>query len=412
MFPLGRFGLYTLLIALPVAVEIPSDPDSAATRPGATRVSALMGVGTWSLVERGCGGEVIRSRITDFRDVTGAIEHEFPNGFVSGVRGGTLEEKKTFTENYPTQVTIRSERINSYLNPHIGLEQDAAGIGVGWVFPRHDHGSIDGGPSFHARFGRRDANSLVLSYMESMPIYSGGGTFEAALAAHPHQSLDLSVGLTSLPFVRFGVALKADYRVLTNWSLMGRARFGGGGRSSWWGSSANSSLNGAAIGISYSTRPPLPVHRESGTTYVARPGDVDGDGWRSGLEPKEGPEPPSPEPAPTPMTATPPATMQVIIPTTDDGKYPDYGSYQSLDSLAVPITRADPVAPDSTTGTVFVAALVARTGQVVDTRVVKSIPALDAAAVACVRQWTFRPAIDRGRAVASWVTVPVRFGPE
>jgi TonB family protein len=90
-------------------------------------------------------------------------------------------------------------------------------------------------------------------------------------------------------------------------------------------------------------------------------------------------------------------------------KYPDFGSYEYVDSLAVPLLRAEPVAPDSATGTVTIAALVDWNGQVVETRVIKSIPALDAAAIECVTGWTFRPAVHRGRRVASWVTIPVRF---
>lgn len=409
MLPLGRFGLYALLVALPVAVEIPSDPDSAATRTGATRVSAFMGAGTYSLIERGCEGEVVRTRSTDFRDVTGAIEHEFPNGFVVGVRGGRLEEKKETIQHYP-EFTVRSERTNSYVNPYIGTEQGAAGFGMGWIIPRETlHGGFDGGPSLHARFGRLDAHYFLLSYMESMPIYSGGGSFEAAIGVHPHRLLDVSMGITSLPFSGFGLALKTDIRVLPNWSLAGRVRVGGSSHREWFGGGSGTSQSGAALGISYSTRPPLPVHRDA-STYVPRPGDTDGDGWRSGMEAKGPPEPPSPKPEPAPTPA--PTITPVLIPLTDDGKYPRYGEFQTFDSLAVPITRVDPIVPDTTTGTVFVATLVARTGQIVETRVVRSIPSLDAAAVECVRQWTFRPAIDHGRAVASWVTVPVRFGSE
>jgi len=46
---------------------------------------------------------------------------------------------------------------------------------------------------------------------------------------------------------------------------------------------------------------------------------------------------------------------------------------------------------------------------VVDTKVVKSIPMLDAAAVACVRQWIFKPALSKGQPVSVWVAVPVKF---
>ena len=55
-------------------------------------------------------------------------------------------------------------------------------------------------------------------------------------------------------------------------------------------------------------------------------------------------------------------------------------------------------------GTVMIQALVGKDGLVKDTRVFKSIPTLDAAAAAAVRQWVFKPV----RAVV-WVLVPVKF---
>jgi protein TonB len=56
-----------------------------------------------------------------------------------------------------------------------------------------------------------------------------------------------------------------------------------------------------------------------------------------------------------------------------------------------------------------VQALVGKDGKVKDTKVVKSIPMLDAAAVAAVKQWVFKPALSNNKPVAVWVAVPVRF---
>jgi len=62
-----------------------------------------------------------------------------------------------------------------------------------------------------------------------------------------------------------------------------------------------------------------------------------------------------------------------------------------------------------TQGTVLVEALIDAGGQVVRTRIVESIPRLDAAAAACVRQWVFVPARRRGRPVASIVVAAISF---
>ena len=44
-----------------------------------------------------------------------------------------------------------------------------------------------------------------------------------------------------------------------------------------------------------------------------------------------------------------------------------------------------------------------------DTKVVKSMPMLDAAAETAVKQWVFKPALSNNKPVAVWVAVPVRF---
>ncbi len=60
-------------------------------------------------------------------------------------------------------------------------------------------------------------------------------------------------------------------------------------------------------------------------------------------------------------------------------------------------------------GTVEVEILIDSTGRVAKARVVRSIPALDNAAVETVKQWVFSPAIKGGRPVATVASAPVTF---
>ena len=48
-------------------------------------------------------------------------------------------------------------------------------------------------------------------------------------------------------------------------------------------------------------------------------------------------------------------------------------------------------------------------GEVVSARVIRSVPLLDAAAIATVKQWRFRPAVKGGRPVATIARAPVAF---
>jgi protein TonB len=60
-------------------------------------------------------------------------------------------------------------------------------------------------------------------------------------------------------------------------------------------------------------------------------------------------------------------------------------------------------------GTVVVEILIDSTGRVARARITQSIPALDAAALECVRQWVFAPAVKHGRPVATLAYAPVNF---
>jgi len=60
-------------------------------------------------------------------------------------------------------------------------------------------------------------------------------------------------------------------------------------------------------------------------------------------------------------------------------------------------------------GTVLVEILISASGAVVHAEIRRSIPALDAAALACVKQWLFNPARLNGRPVPTLARAPVGF---
>ena len=90
------------------------------------------------------------------------------------------------------------------------------------------------------------------------------------------------------------------------------------------------------------------------------------------------------------------------------------GGYIYVEELPDAIVRVNPSYPDSAReagvdGTVVLQAHVCACGQVDSTRIVLSIPMLDAAAVAAARQWMFKPALSSGEPVAVWVSIPFKF---
>jgi TonB family protein len=85
-----------------------------------------------------------------------------------------------------------------------------------------------------------------------------------------------------------------------------------------------------------------------------------------------------------------------------------------VDRLPVAGARIPPVYPEEArrsdvSGTVWIQALVDRSGQVLETNVTESIPVLDQAAVSAVEQWRFQPAMAEGVPVSVWVAIPVKF---
>jgi protein TonB len=137
-------------------------------------------------------------------------------------------------------------------------------------------------------------------------------------------------------------------------------------------------------------------------------------------------------PVPVPEAQAPPeqtiATQQDIAQTTPSvagegsdivvappgDELPAFGAYVYVEELPEAITQVKPLYPDlareaGVDGQVVVQALVGKDGKVKDTRVVKSIAMLDAAAEAAVKQWVFKPALSNNKPVAVWVAVPVKF---
>ena len=60
-------------------------------------------------------------------------------------------------------------------------------------------------------------------------------------------------------------------------------------------------------------------------------------------------------------------------------------------------------------GKVIVKVLISKTGSVLETEIVKSIPGLDGAAIEAVNKTRFKPAKFEGKPVEVWVRIPIHF---
>jgi protein TonB len=126
--------------------------------------------------------------------------------------------------------------------------------------------------------------------------------------------------------------------------------------------------------------------------------------------------PPGPSPDPRRVPPQDPSFDHPIWPPdrVDDGPMPGPADHLDLDRPPEPTREEPPAYPEKARasgiqGTVEVQALVDRNGVVRQTRITRSIPGLDDAALEAVRQWRFRPATSHDKPIACWVVVPVRF---
>jgi hypothetical protein len=238
-------GLFTVFVLLfPLAIDIPSPP-SDSTR---TRVALSGGNGGYALVGRGCEGQVLRKDRVDFREAEIAIDHRLDEAIRLGVRGGVIRARGPQTP-----------RENRYVNPTVSIGSRGFEVGGGPVFSRHpfptggyEESRIDG--SGHLRIGPEDYRYFFVSYMESQPLYSGGGYLSIGLGGRPRPNLGFSAALSIRPYDRAGAALGAEFRPAPRLAAQMHVRLGG---------SERIGENAVSLGLSYSLghRTPPPASR-------------------------------------------------------------------------------------------------------------------------------------------------------
>ncbi len=97
-----------------------------------------------------------------------------------------------------------------------------------------------------------------------------------------------------------------------------------------------------------------------------------------------------------------------VVGGTGDGPVPDYDQPPRLLKQVPPKYPQDAFVK-KIEGTVELEIIIDANGRVVKARVLRSIPALDAAAIQTVQQWVFAPAMRQGRPVMTVANAPVTF---
>jgi len=264
----SRWCLIALSALTPISVQVHTEGDTSATitMSDGTRVEVYGGAGEYSFISRGCEGVVSR-RPVSFHDVGGGIEQALgKTGLSIGVRGGwmrddigRLEGGNSFAPATESPDSTRVVIENRYVNPYITYEKPRGSVGLGWV--AHDKEFITAGEgarqedqhplndfSGHLRIGP-ERHYFAVRWMESVPIYSGGGYLTIGVGGRPANGrLSLYGGMgAGGPYEGAVIMLQAGYPLGNHVTVGARTRLG-------WSGDRNAS--GVALGVGYhSLRP-------------------------------------------------------------------------------------------------------------------------------------------------------------
>jgi hypothetical protein len=223
------YALVLLSALAPLSVDAPGDSSTDDAPGGETRIVVGGGYGEYAFITRGCEGQVIDRDFIHFVDAGAGAEHRFAGTpLVLGVRGGWLRDdlESTVTRPLPEGFAANGERENRYVNPHVALEREGMGMGLGWV--GHDREFVTAGEgareqsdhalndlSGHLRLGNLERKYFSIEWMESVPLYSDGGYLTIGLGGRmPHRALHLHGGLAAGgPYEGAGVLIRANYRL-------------------------------------------------------------------------------------------------------------------------------------------------------------------------------------------------------
>jgi len=204
---------------VPFAVEVePIDRDTSFTT-----FTIGAGVGDYAQVARGCNGEVLRVDSHELADLGFAVEHR-RNDFAFGVRASEVYEggpKTTAGQGW-------------VVNPHVGLEGDRFGVGVGVNLGPDDLTSTpaDSDPFLpltgHLRFGNAGAGTdFRISVGENVPAVTPGGLVDLTLGIPVSDVVRFRAGLTSpAPYDQFGFVLRGQVRPADPFCIEVRGRLG------------------------------------------------------------------------------------------------------------------------------------------------------------------------------------------
>jgi hypothetical protein len=206
----------------PLMVDVaPPQPDSSVTR-----FSVAYGGGSYAYITRGCSGEVLSTERRDFGDMGFAVSHRYAGG------PGEFGLRATVFRKMP-----QYESGTVIWNPNAALEFRKFGFGLGYVSsPGEDYApyyysgrEFDPLPvSGHLRFGPLRGTYFSISFLEDVPLVSGGGTVSTGGGFRVSRAVNGWFGVSwPEPFDMPGLLLKSNVHLNRSLDLNLSGRLGG-----------------------------------------------------------------------------------------------------------------------------------------------------------------------------------------
>ncbi len=227
----SRVLLGGLIVLLPLAIDVPGPARDSSE----TRVSLSGGTGSYAIIARACDNSVVNRRSVHFTDQSASLDHKFASPVRLGVRAGLLDDEGA------------TDGANRYINPNFSLDWRLASVGAGYFEARNDLPTGEGAIfrkqlSFHVRFGDPKSGAVWAEFLESEPLYSGGGYFCAGAETQVGRVVSFKLGLSVRPYDAGGVSARGEFRIAPALDAVLKARLG---------ESAGIGENAFAAGLTY-----------------------------------------------------------------------------------------------------------------------------------------------------------------
>lgn len=211
-----------IIMLFPYIVGFTPNPIDSST----TSVQLAIGTGSYAHVSRDCKGNVLGVTDVPFQDAAASIDYEASPVRVGVKAGGIHTAEDKDYQGYKSY----DEGTVFYANPNVGLNTSYVGLDAGLLLFNRESaiGSFTNLPLWtgRIRLGKLNRWYISTSFDNNMPLFSGGGMFDAGIGFHGETAhSNFWIGLGALPYDGAALCVRGDIPTTENMVLNLRGLF-------------------------------------------------------------------------------------------------------------------------------------------------------------------------------------------